>query len=128
MAVFDYTKLAGSIQADFSEFGQRAYLRKPGAKSGTAFNPTVGAPVNWPITVIENNRRVRNRDGALVEGAGLSIKVSIEGLGLVAPEKSDTIFMGSTPYIEEMVEYKILEVRPKQPGGVVVLYDIDLER
>ncbi len=128
MTSFDYDGLAKSIQPDLKEFGQRAYLRKPGAASGTAYDPTVGAPVNWPIIVIESNKQIRNREGTLVEGAGLSIKVSTEGLTFVTPTKGDTIMMGPTPYVEEMTEYKILEVRAKQPGGVVVLYDIDLER
>lgn len=126
--MFDYAGLAISLHADFNEFGQRAYLRKAAAPTGTAYDPTVGNPRDWPVTVIDNRKAVRDRDGALVESSGHSIKMSTEGLDFVTPEKSDTIMMGPIPFPEKMTEFEIAEVRPKSPGGVVVVYDIDLVR
>ncbi len=128
MAVFDYAGLAASLHADFNEFGQRAYLRKAGATSGDQFNPTVGTPTDWPITVIDNRHRVRDRDGTLIASAGHSIKISTEGLDLVVPEKSDIILMGPDPFPEKMTAFEIAEVRAKSPGGVVMVYDVDLVR
>lgn len=128
MAAFDYAGLATSLHADFNEFGQRAFLRKAGATTGPAYDPTVSNPRDWPVTVIDNRKAVRDRDGTLIESAGHSIKMSTEGLDLVTPQKSDTIMMGPGPFPEKMTEFEITEVRPTAPGGVVVVYSIDLDR
>ena len=128
MTIFAYGELAVDLHAIFNEFGQRAYLRKAAANTGTAYDPTTGNPRDWPITVIDNRKAIRNRDGTLVESAGHSIKISTEGLTLVVPEKADTILMGSIPFPEKMTEFEIAEVRAKSPGGVTVVYDVELVR
>ena len=125
MTVFDYAALAESIWADFNEFGRRAYLRKK-VITGTAYAPTIGTPRDWPITAIDFNRRIQDVNGTLVPNTGRSLKVSTEGLDLVVPEKGDTVMIGSGEYPEEMSEHEIVEVRPKTPGGVTILYELDI--
>ena len=90
-------------------------------------------PVLWEecadsFGVVDLDRRIRDRDGTLIEGAGRSLIVSTDGLEFVTPEKGDAVMIGPGVYPETMQAHEIAEVRPLSPGGVVVIYEIDLAR
>ena len=123
---FNYDRSIATAKRLIESFGQKAYLRKPGEKSGTVFDPTVGGSNDWPIVVVDLNREVRDSVGTLVGKTQRTLIVSTEGLSLVTPDKADTVMMGPTGFVEDMVEHEIDEIRPLSPGGKVVLYEIDL--
>ena len=124
----DYVKSEATAQRLIAKFGQRAYLSKAGDITGTAYNPTFGPTTDWPITVVDISERVRDRDGTLVESAGHSLIVSTEGLDLVTLTKGDSIYIGASGYPETMTAFEIAEVRPLNPGGTVILHEVDLVR
>ncbi len=123
---FNYERSVTTAKRLIKNFGQKGFLRKPGKKSGTAFNPTIGSSNDFPIVVVDLNREVRDSVGTLVVKTQRTLLVSTEGLSLVTPDKADTVMMGPTGFVEDMTEHKIDEIRPLSPGGTVVLYEIDL--
>lgn len=125
---FDYAATAATAARLIDKFGRRAYLRKRGEQTGTAYDPAIDADMDHPITVVDLDRRIRDRDGTLIEGAGRSLIVSTDGLEFVTPEKGDAVMIGPGVYPETMQAHEIAEVRPLSPGGVVVIYEIDLAR
>ena len=126
MTAFDYSKPVATAKRLLARFGKRAYLRKA-ATSGTAYDPTSGTPRDWPITVVELQKTIRNAEGSRVTTEGHMLLVSTEGLDLVAPTDQDTIMIGAGQFPEQMIENKIRNVDPLAPGDTVILYEIELE-
>lgn len=115
---FDYARAAATASRLITQFGQPATLRKPGAKTGAVYDRTIGAPTDYPVTLVDLNRSVRDRAGTLVGEAVRTIYVSTAGL-TVPLEKADTVQIGGQ-------WCEIAEVRPLNPGGVMVFWEADL--
>ena len=114
----DWAAIAGEVGAGLSEAGFTAMLIKAGTQTGPAYNPTFGAPSTHTITVVDTRERVRDQNGTLVGQTMRTLLVSAaDG---VVPSKNDKIAIDGK-------DHEISEVRPLAPGGVNVLYKVDLE-
>lgn len=114
---FNYAKSVATAQRLIARFGFTATLRKEGVKSGPANNPTWGPPSEHQITVVDTSERIRDQDGRLVGQTMRTLLVS--ATGEVPSDDDKIIIAGKT--------HEISEVRPLAPGGVSVLYEVDLK-
>ena len=77
------------------------------------------------VTAIEDMREVRDMNGMLTGVTKRTLTVSATG---IAPLKSDTIAVGvAKADATAQTDYEeILAVRPTAPGGVALLYELDV--
>lgn len=82
-------------------------------------------PTDYEVTAVENVQDVRDMSGTLIGVKKRTLTVSATG---VAPLKSDTIAVGvaKADVDESTVFEEIVAVEPLAPGGVVLLYEIEL--
>lgn len=111
----DWQAEARDAAADLAEEGFTAILRKRTDTGGTFYAPT-HSEADQSITVVQDVQRVRDGSGTLTERTVRTLYAAATG-----PEisKGDAVVIGG-------VEHGISEVRPVAPGGVVVLYELDL--
>lgn len=113
----DYTSLAAAAADLIDVFGQEATLRKRGTATGPAYDPTFGADESYTITCVDLNQMVR--DGvSLTDQTRRTLYVSTEGLS-VSPEQGDRVEIGGSVH-------EAIEVRPLAPGGVDIMWEVDL--
>lgn len=111
--------------------GYPATLRKPpsGAPAQPWGAPT-GSPTYHTVRVMVAERELRDINGTLIGQTKRTITIS--GAAGVVPSDDDRIAEGitaeqATAAGDAAVAWQeIAEVRPLAPGGVVVLYEIDL--
>jgi len=121
---FDYTRQKATAERLLARFGQTCTLRKI-TNTGTEFDPTQ-TTTDADVTAVDLNQRIRDRDGTLVGQTLRTLYVSTAAG--VTPKKGDSVAVGvakasvtsSTPFIE------ISEVRPLSPGGVNMMWEVDL--
>ena len=121
---FDYARPKATAERLLARFGQTCTLRKI-TNIGTEFDPAQ-TTTDADITAVDLSQRLRDRDGTLVGQTLRSLYVSTAAG--VTPKKCDSVAVGvakasvtsSTPFIE------IAEVRPLSPGGVNLMWEVDL--
>lgn len=103
-------------------------LRRPGAGPTTPHDLTpAGSPTDYELTGIDTDVKVRDRSGTLTGETRRTLTVNATG---EEPKKSDTIAVGvkMADVDSETVFSEIVEVRRLAPGGVPLLYEVDLAR
>lgn len=82
-------------------------------------------PTDYAVTAVEDIREVRDNSGALIGVTKRTLTIDATG---VTPLKSDTIAVGVAPadVAEDTTFEEIIAVRPLAPGGVALLYELDL--
>ena len=82
-------------------------------------------PTEYPVTAIEDVQDVRDISGMLVGIQKRTLTINATG---VAPLKSDVIAVGVAPddVTNATVFEEIIAVKPLSPGGVVLLYELEL--
>lgn len=116
---FGYGGLKGTADRLIAKFGQAATLRRP-TSTGTAFNPTPAAPVDYPVRLAVEVYGFRDIDGTRIRRDDLKVLLA-RGALTVEPATSDRLLIGG-------VEYAIVDVRPASPGGTVVMFEIQARR
>lgn len=96
-----------------------AVLVRSGAGSGNPWDPGPGTAERHTITVVDSYRTVRNIDGTIARR---------EHVLKMAAEPG-----GPTPQMNDQVElkgltYEIADIIPTAPGGIVVLWELRLDR
>ena len=114
---FDYAASAATAQRLIARFGQDATLNRM-VNSGTEWAPTQ-TPDDKTIKVVDLNQVI----GSEEEGSGTLTKrtLLVSTSAGVEPKKEDKVTIGGK-------KHEIEDVRPLRPGGVAVLYEVDLER
>ena len=115
---FDYTRIRGTSERLLARFGQTATLVKPGAMAGPEWDPQPGPATEHPITVVDENQMQRDQSGTLIGEAVHALIVSTAGG--VAPERADRVRLANGRDLE------VIDVRPLSPGGVVLLYEVQV--
>ncbi|WP_406646868.1 hypothetical protein QEZ52_00310 [Aliisedimentitalea scapharcae] len=129
------SEIASEIAAALAEAGEAVgngpllcTLRKPG--SGGPTSPHDATPEPNPtlheLTAIEDNKHLRDRSGALIGKTLRTLTVNATG---AVPQKGEEIAVGVAS-VDVTVDTRfdlIMEVRPVSPGGVAVMYELDLE-
>lgn len=117
-----YADMAAVADDLITEFGQLGNIRRTGAATGPAYDPTPGADVDHPALF-----------------AVLDYMASeIDGTRVLATDKKALLAVGSltiTPALnDKLVEadgtvYKIIPpLKPLSPAGTVVLYEVQCRR
>lgn len=115
---FNYTSSKATAERLIAQFGQAATLRRVTVSGGSAFDPASGTPTttNHAVTLVELEFTRAEVANGLVERGDKKLLLSTAGL-TVTPDLSDKIVMGSTVYA-------IHDIRPLNPGGTVLMYEI----
>lgn len=115
---FNYTAAEATAHRLIANFGQAATLRLMTTTGGSAFDPTSGTQTttNYSVTLVETDYTRAEIAGGLVERGDKKLLLSTDGL-TVTPALSDKIVMNS-------VVYAIIDIKPINPGGTVLLYEI----
>lgn len=110
----DWSGIAAEVEEAIGEVGFSATLEKK-TTTGPAYDPTITA-TSHQITVIDDAQRVRDADGTLV---GQTMRTLTVATGSATPAKGDRV--------QVLGEWReIAEVRPLAPGGVALLWEVDL--
>lgn len=120
MAAFDYSRSLATANRLLERFGQAGTLRRP-TSSGTAYNPTAGSPTDQAATfvVIEYSRS--EVDGTRILATDKRVLLA-KGALTLDPTTSDQIVESGGAV------FKIVNVQPLNPGGTVILYDLQVRR
>lgn len=117
--------IAADVAAGLAEGGAAtgngpliATITRAGAATGPAYDPTPGAPVTYDVIVLDGNINIRDAAGTLT---GEIRRVLTMQAGVVVPVKGDDITVRG-------VEHGVLSVETVAPGGVDLLYKVELER
>lgn len=110
----DWAGIAAEVAGAIGEVGFAATLEQK-TTSGPAYDPTVTTET-YEITVIDDAQRVRDASGTLV---GQTMRTLTVATGSATPAKGDRVQVLS-------VWHEIAEVRPLAPGGVALLWEVDL--
>ena len=116
MTAFNYTRIKARASALISRFGFAATLEKPGTNIGQDYDPVYGAATTSTITVVDESIRTSDPTGQLTGVTRRVLTVSTDGL---VPTKGDRVQVRSA-------WHEIDAVRPLAPGGVDLLFEVEL--
>lgn len=116
----DWTAIAAEVSAAIAEVGFSATVTRKGAGGPTSpimvdFTK-VPEPDTFTVTVIDDGIKDRYVQGSLVTRKARVLTVSTAG---ATPQKDDTITVRGD-------EHQIEAVMPLAPGGVDLLYEVEL--
>lgn len=94
-----------------------AIIRRAGPTTGPEYDPVPGAPIEFEVACLDG--LIQLRDGAGMLTGEVQRVLTIEA-GDVVPAKGDTIIIRG-------VSHRIGEVKPLAPGGVDLLYKVQLD-
>lgn len=120
MTAFDYSKPLATANRLILRYGQTASLQRPNV-SGSAYNPTIGAPTAHPCTFVELKREVFEVEGERVKQTKITGMLAVGAL-TVTPTTSDSLVLDGS------MSYAIADVQPLRPGGTVLLYGLEIMR
>ena len=116
---FDYSRSRATADRLLTRFGQAATLKRP-TSSGPAYAPVEGTPTSYAVTVVVQDFANREIDGTRILTGDKKVMVA-KGSLAIEPATSDTLVIGG-------VDHAIVEVRPLNPGGSVILYEVQARR
>lgn len=117
MTSFDYSRSQQTATRLIDRFGSAATLKRPNS-SGPAYAPVEGTPTSYAVTVVVNDYRNAEIDGTRVQSGDKKVTIA-KGSLAIEPTTSDTLVIGG-------VDHAIVEVRPLNPGGTVVLWTLQV--
>jgi hypothetical protein len=111
---FDYADMLETADELINEFGQDATISVPGARSGDAFNPTIGAPTTATVVIVEVAYKAREIDGE---------KVLAQDKKLIIRADAAAPLLSATQITYGGTTYKFIgPVSPLNPGGTLLMY------
>lgn len=110
----DWAGIAAEVAGAIGEVGFAATLEKK-TTTGPAYDPNINTALHQ-ITVIDDAQRVRDADGTLI---GQTMRTLTVATGSATPAKGDRVQVLG-------VWHEIAEVRPLAPGGVALLWEVEL--
>lgn len=114
MATFDYAEVRDVAEELIAEFGQAGSIKRTTA-SGPAYDPTL-TTTSHACTLVVLDIALDKIDGTLIEATDRMAYVSTEGLAINITT-ADRIEVGG-------VEHAIKMVRPLNPAGTVVYWEV----
>lgn len=120
MTAFDYSRPLATANRLLARFGQDGKVRRP-TKSGSAYNPTPGAPVDHDATFAVIDYEAKDIDGTRILATDKQVLLA-PGTLTITPTTSDLLVEADAS------EYKIIDVQMLKPAGTVVLYTIQARR
>lgn len=114
MAGFDYTRSRGTAIKLIAKFGQVGAIRRT-TVSGPDYDP-VTTDEDFPCRLVDLDVEESSIDGTLVLRGDRTVYLSTEGLN-IDPLRTDCVLISGVPHT-------IVEVKPLQPGGLVVFWEL----
>lgn len=112
----NWAAVASEIADAIASVGFAATLEQPGTATGTSYDPTIGAPTLHSVIVIDDQIKRRDAGGMVTESVRM---LTIRGNGTV-PVKGWRVQVRNQ-------WHRIAQVWPLAPGGVDLLFDLELE-
>jgi hypothetical protein len=112
----DWTAIAAEVAEALADVGFAATIEQPGILSDTNGDVTEGEPTLHTVTVIDDMIRRRDAGGMVTE----TVRVLTVATGVVVPVKGWRAQVRGT-------WHRIAAVKPLAPGGVDLLFDVELE-
>lgn len=116
---FDYATSKATADRLIARFGQSAALLRP-VKSGPAYNPTEGEPERHACTVAVLEYTSREIDGTRILATDKKVYLAVGSL-TITPGADDALEIGG-------VKHRIIGVKPLNPAGTVVYYELQVRR
>lgn len=111
----DWNAVAREVAEAIASVGFTATLRQPGTLTGPDYDPTIGADTETAITVIDDQIRRRDAGGTVTE----TVRVLTMSAEVVPIKGQIVVVRGET--------LRIGKVMPLAPGGVDLLFDVEIE-
>ena len=115
---FDYTRSRATAERLLAKYGQAAIITRT-TSVGDDWNPRL-KPANHPCTIVVTDFKNREIDGTLVQAGDKKVIVSTSGL-TIEPATGDKIAVGG-------FDHSIVSVKPINPGGLVIIYQLQCRR
>jgi hypothetical protein len=117
----DYVALRGTATRLLKQFGRKAVLTR---KAQGTYNPATssanqGAPVEYSVTVVTLEYSSREIDGTNIVAG--DVRAYVEAGADVEPAIGDNMTIDGQAW-------RVVQPKPLNPGGVVLLYDLQLRR
>lgn len=119
MTTFDYARSKATADRLIAKFGQAATLLVP-KNTGTSYNPTMGAPDRHDVTVVVTDYKTSEVDGARILAMDRKVLQAVGKL-VIVPTPAHKLEIGG-------VAHAIVNVIPLNPGGTIVLYEMQCRR
>jgi len=119
MSRFDYSRLRGTADRLVGRFGYEATLHRTTGGSDTPWGGMPPTRQAFSLTVVEegtDTRYSRDAGGALIPRTVRVLRVSAAG---EAPQVGDEIELADG-------RHEVARVEPLQPGGIVLLFEVEI--
>ena len=121
MTAFNYARPLATANRLIKRYGRSGKVRRFGAATGAAHNPTPGAAVDHDAFFAVLNYENSEIDGTRVLRDDRFVLLSVGTLSIV-PALSDKLVQG------DGTVYSIVKVDPVGPGDTTLLYEIQARR
>lgn len=113
----DWDAIAAEVATALDGVGFEVTLRRRSGGAASPWQSNAYTETDYTVTVVQGAYRVRDEAGNLIRQTQRTLTVAA---GVVVPERADRILMGET-------WHEVTAVRPLAPGGVDLLYSVDLQ-
>ena len=113
---FDYAASQATAARLIANFGQAGSIRRV-TNTGDAYSPTQ-ATADTAVTCVVTDYAHRERDGTYIQARDRKVYVSALDLA-ITPTPADKFVLGA-------MVYDIVSVGPLEPGGTVVLFELQV--
>lgn len=121
MTQFDYSRSLAAANRMIARYGKAGFIRRPGAVTGPAYDPTIGEPTDHPARFVVTDYETGDIDGSRVLATDKNVLLSVGSL-TITPTTSDRLVDAGG------IVYSIEDADPVEPGDTVLLYWIQARR
>jgi hypothetical protein len=112
----NWAAIADEAAAAIASVGFTVTLEKPGTLSGPEWAPIPGPPAQHPMVCIDETIDLKDSSGTLTGKTMRRLTVAAVG---VAPGKGDRVLVRGA-------WHEIIQVKPTAPGGVDLIFELEL--
>jgi len=120
LTAFDYARSKSTAESLLAKFGQTVTLKRDTAGAGPAYNPGAPTTTSYSATAVVLDYSDYERDGTFIQTGDKKVYLSTSGLS-ITPALSDKMVVNSDTH-------SIINIKPLNPGGTVLLYEIQIRR
>jgi hypothetical protein len=118
MTAFDYSRPQATASRLIARFGQTGAIVRPTLGNGPAYDPGEPTDTSHACQMVVLDYDDGERDGTLIKYGDKKVLVSVSGL-TIEPKLSDKVSVGGS-------SHEIMAIKPLNPGGTVVMYEIQI--
>jgi hypothetical protein len=113
----NWAGIAAEVSEALASVGFTATLRKTTETAGpNEWTPGVPVVTDTAVTILSGNFRLDQIDGTLIQATDRLITMEAR---TVVPSPGDSLLIGGK-------DHEVIMVRPLDPGGVAVLYEVQV--